>query len=175
MTRILLTSNRMYVPTSRNLRHFSLAVTIVLAIVLLSAPAFAQQGFAMMGTWQMTSKDGVMTVVFSADGRFQTRYCNAPGAGGSGSGCSQWSGLYRPQSASSWAYQIQSFQLCASGGGCNSCPRSRTDLPSSPTYGCDLARSLYGITIGKQETESWRMQGPNQALDQNGRTWRRIR
>jgi len=34
---------------------------------------------------------------------------------------------------------------------------------------------MFGINLGAQNSESMTMQGPNQALDSSGRTWRRIR
>jgi hypothetical protein len=137
--------------------------------------AFAQQEFALVGVWQRTDNNGVMTIAFNPDHTFLTRFANPPAANGMGSGMSQWRGQYRPTSASSWIAKIVAIQICASGGGCNSCPASPQDLPAPPNYGCEMAKAAFGITLGVQEEQGWKLQAPNQAVDQWGGTWRRIR
>jgi hypothetical protein len=161
--------------TFRLLHIFAIVLLIVVTAFFVTVPAFAQQGFAMLGTWQSTTKDGVLTVAFNGDGMFTTRSCWPPGPGGTGSGCATWRGKYRATGASSWVSQANTFQSCASGGGCNSCPRSRGDLPGPQNYGCDIMKSMFGISLNTQNNETMKMQGPNQALDTAGRTWRRTR
>jgi hypothetical protein len=151
------------------------ALIALAAVLVVAASAVAEQGFALIGTWQQTDKSGVLTVSFNANGTFQSRLCWPPGPGGTGSGCAQWQGTYRATGASSWSAVVRSFRNCASGGGCNSCPKSRGDLPTPGNYGCDIAKSLFGITVGTRINQSLQMQGPNQGVNQNGQTWRRIR
>ncbi len=159
----------------RRLHLLAIVLLIAVTAFFVTVPVLAQQGFAMLGTWQSTTKDGVLTVAFNGDGTFTTRSCWPPGPGGTGSGCATWRGKYRVTGVSSWVSQAHSFQSCASGGGCNSCPRSRGDIPGPQNYGCDIMKSMFGINLGAQNSESMTMQGPNQALDSSGRTWRRIR
>jgi hypothetical protein len=165
-------------------RHFNksrisggIAILTLVALIAFSVAslAVAQQGFALMGTWQHTEKSFFSTVTFNPDGTFQSKYCVGTGASGQGSGCAQWRGIYRATGASSWVAQVQAFQNCASGGGCNSCPRSRGDLPAPGNYGCDIAKSLFGLTIGTQMKQGWQMQGQNQYVDEQGQMWRRVR
>jgi hypothetical protein len=158
-----------------NLRcvHFiALFTLIVLGVVSVAGSAAAEQGFALIGAWQQTDKEWVQTVVFNPDGTFSSQWDFPPGPGGTGSGRAQWHGTYRPTGASSWAAQVWAFQACASGGGCSSCPPGRGELPGS--NGCGLAE-YYGLTPGKWLEQGWQMQGPNQGVNQNGKTWRRIR
>jgi hypothetical protein len=150
----------------------ALFTMIVLAVVSVAGSAVAEQGFALIGTWQQTDNNGVRTVTFNRDGTFFTLWDFPPGRGGTGSGRAQWQGIYQATGASSYAAQVRVFQSCASGGGCSSCPPGRGDLPG--TDGCWLA-DYYGLTPGKWLEESWQMQGPNQGVLSDGRTWRRIR
>jgi hypothetical protein len=149
----------------------AITALIVLAAVLPTGLADAQQGFALVGTWQQVQKDSVTTLVFRPDGTYQGTTDVAPGAGGSGSGRAQWRGTYRPTGTSSYIVQIQFFQMCASGGGCSSCPPSRGELPGS--NGCALAQYM-GLAPGVQPERSCKMQGYNQCSDAGGQ-WRRIR
>jgi hypothetical protein len=144
------------------------------ALIVINS-AFAQEQFALVGVWQQTNSNGVQTISFNPDGTFLTRFANPPAANGMGSGLSQWRGQYQPTSESSWVARIVAIQICASGGGCNSCPASPQDLPAPPNYGCEIAKAVFGITLGVQAEQGWKMQGPGQAVDQWGGTWRRIR
>jgi hypothetical protein len=150
----------------------ALFTLIVLAVVSVVGLAVAQQGFALIGTWQQVQKDSVQTVVFNPDETFYGTMDVAPGAGGTGSGRTQWRGVYRATGASSWVAEVQFFQMCASGGGCSSCPPSRGELPGG--NGCALAQYM-GLTPGTRHEQGWQMQGPNQGVDQGRNTWRRIR
>jgi hypothetical protein len=132
----------------------------------------AEQGFALIGTWQHTDKEGVQSTSFNGDGTFFTQWDFPPGQGGTGSGRAQWHGTYRATGASAWTGQVRVFKSCASGGTCVSCPPGRGEFPGS--NGCALAQH-YGLAPGKASSTSWQMQGANQAVDSYGRTWRRIR
>jgi hypothetical protein len=148
---------------------FALALLVAMSV---TGSAFAQQGFALIGTWQQTDKDGIQTVVFKPDGTFFSQWDFPPGPGGTGSGRAQWQGIYRATGASSYAAQVGVFQVCASGGGCVSCPPGGGELPGSD--GCGLAR-YYGLTPGEWREVSMQMQGPDQGVLKDGRRWRRIR
>jgi hypothetical protein len=145
---------------------------VVLASISVAGSAVAQEGFALIGTWQQVQKDSVQTVVFNPDGTFFGEMDVAPGAGGTGSGRTQWRGVYRATGASSWVAQVEFFEMCASGGSCSSCPPGRGEMPGG--NGCLLAQYM-GLTPGARLEQGWQMQGPNQGLDQSRNTWRRIR
>jgi len=155
-------------------RRSALLAMAVLAVIAISGPAMAQQEFALFGTWQKTDQNGVFTVVFNPDWTFQSRQCWPPGPGGTGSGCAQWRGWFKPTGASSWVAKIAAIQICAAGGGCNSCPQSPQDLPGPANYGCEMARNMFGLTLGVQKEQGLRMQGPNQGTFLDGSVWRRI-
>jgi hypothetical protein len=175
MLPIPIASGKFPVFTLRGAHCIALFTLIALSAVLIAGSAVAEQRFALIGTWEHTDKNGVSTIAFNPDGTFNSKTCVGTGANGQGSGCAQWRGKYRATGASSWAAQVQSFRNCASGGGCNSCPRSRGDLPGPGNYGCEIAKNLFGITLGVRMNQSWQMQGANQGADRSGQTWRRVR
>jgi hypothetical protein len=167
-----ITAKKMSILNLRSAYCIALFALLVLAAVSVTGPAVAEQGFALIGTWQHTDKEGVKTNSFNRDGTFFAQWDFPPGQGGTGSGRAKWQGIYRATGASSLAYQVRVFQSCASGGSCISCPPGRGELPGS--NGCALAK-YYGLTPGEWHEQSMQMQGANQYVDQYRQTWRRIR
>ncbi|MHC1729546.1 MAG: hypothetical protein AB9866_26675 [Syntrophobacteraceae bacterium] len=145
---------------------------VAIAAVSFAYPAFAQQGFSLIGTWQRTVSTEVQMLTFKTDGTFYAQTAVPPGPYGQGSGYTKWWGMYGMKGATSWVATIQVFQVCASGVACMSCPPAPGDFPGSNT--CGVAQSL-GLTPGVQHERSFQIQGPNQFVDQFGQTWRRVR
>jgi len=151
---------------------FGIAVVILaaLAFTSLAGAAFAQQGFALSGTWQHTEQATqntpafTSTVSFNSDGTYFNQTMIAPRAGMVGVITKSW-GRYKATGVSSYIYQAQSYQSCSSGGACMSCPGDR--------QACALAQQG-GQAPGMQDKVSVQMQGPNQFTAQSG-TWYRIR
>jgi len=143
---ILLTED----PTNKrsfNLMHCTAFFLLVaLAVVSVSGPAAAEQGFALIGTWQRSDPQVTVAFTLNPNGTFDAQYCTA---GQYGSGCMQWNGVYRPTGALSYVYKVQSFQ-----GAGGSCPPQRGDMPGS--NGCGYAQML-GIKVGVQRDESFQM------------------
>lgn len=161
-----------FVHLSRPAHLISVFFLIAIVAVPLGGSAFAQQGFALLGTWQQTQKDSIQTVVFNPDGTFFGNMDVAPGAGGTGSGRTQWRGTYRVTGPSSWIARVEFWQMCASGGSCFSCPPSPGEMPGS--NGCGVAQYM-GLPVGVQLDSSWQMKGQNQCTDKYGQPWQRYR
>ena len=153
-------------------RRFALVGFVTL---LLARPAFARQNFVLVGVWQRADANGSFTIVFNPDGTYQSSWAVPPNASVTGSGMIQWRGVYNGTGESSWVSRMVAFQFCPSGGGCVSCPPSPSDLPGPPGYGCSVAKNFLGFSVGEQVNSSWEMAGPNQAVDQWGKTWYRRR
>jgi len=179
MTRVLTASTNIVSLTLGSFyRRYCCKYGIVLFALLVSGaisaagPAHAQPGFSLIGTWQHTDQAGVTMLSFNQQGLFQATLDVPPGPTGQGSGRIQWRGRYKMTGATSWVAEVQSFQLCASGGGCSSCPRSPGDLPGGDA--CGLAQSMR-VSPGVPEPRTFQPQGPNQFVDQFGQMWRRVR
>ena len=78
----------------------------------------------------------------------------------------RWSGIYYATSGTSIVCQVQTYQLCSSGGACTSCPGD----PQT----CRMAQSN-GMEPGVQHQSSVQLQGTNQFVGQDRATWFRVR
>jgi hypothetical protein len=167
MNAIPVASNKFSIFNLRSEFCISLLSLVIFAVVLVAGFAVAEQGFALIGTWQHVQKDSVTTLVFYSNGTFHTKIDIASG----GSGHKLWRGTYRATGASSWVAYVQAYQFCgALAGSCNSCPRQRGDLLVG--NGCARAKEE-GLPIGVPLKRSAHMQGPDTFVI-DGTTFRRV-
>jgi hypothetical protein len=149
-------------------RHFYKSCFALFALVALAlsftVSAFAEQKFALIGTWEHTEKTVYLTITFNPNG---TCYGKIGGV----NSISQWRGTYQATGASSYILQVQTFRECSSGGACGSCPRRLGD--SRFSNGCNSAQ-IWGIIPGEKTKHSPQMQGPDQFVAKTGATWCRV-
>jgi hypothetical protein len=174
MIPISITTKQFRIFILRGAHCVALCALIALAAVLVvAASAVAEQGFALIGSWENTARATQNSPAFTQmwtfrpDGTCAYEYATAYGQG---SGTTQMQCRYRPTGASSLVVQVKAYRLCT-GGMCNSCPLRAGEMPGNACY----AAQTQGMTPGTQWQASVRMQGPNQYVDQNGITFRRVR
>jgi hypothetical protein len=168
-------------------RHFqkscvALFTLVVLMAALLAGTAVAEQGFALIGTWEHKGKAtreitvDTSTVVFKPDGTFTTTWTVVPSPGQRdlAPGVSTWRGTYRATGKSSWVATVKSYQNCEKKtGSCNSCPRQRGDGRGYKNA-CANAKKV-GLPVGVPKKNSVQMQGPDTYVTDSGDTFRRVR
>jgi hypothetical protein len=107
------------------------------------------------------------TMVNKPDGTFAVREMIAP-RGRLGGSIVRWWGRYRPTGATSYFWQVQTYQVCNSSGmACISCPGNQQACIMARTG--DKEPGVPHLWGGSQ------MQGPNQFVGQGGATWFRVR
>jgi hypothetical protein len=156
-------------------RRIALFAIAAFTVGSIGGPAVAQEGFALIGVWEHTERATQNSPGFSItwsmnpDGTCFWQGVVA-GAGG-GSGRMQARCRYRATGSSSFVFQVQAYQSCGSSGTCSSCPPAPGEVFGG---GCSEAEQ-FGLAVGVQQQRSYRMQGPNQFVDEGGQMWLRVR
>lgn len=152
-------------------RHFILWIIAFPMALLIAGSVAAQQGYYLVGGWEHTkpmtqnSPAFTMTQFFNQNGTFNFQEMIAPRPGMAGTIVKYW-GSYRVTGESSIVYRPENFQMCASGGGCLTCP--------GDPQACKMARQS-GAEPGVQYPSSFQIEGQNKFTDQSGMTWWRTR
>jgi hypothetical protein len=162
--------------------RIALFALVVLAVVSVPCPAAAEQGFALIGTWEHTERAtreilvDTSTIVFKPNGTFTGKWTIKPDPARRdlAPGVITWRGTYSSTGASSWVATVQAYKSCEmKTGSCYSCPKQQGDGRGGRNA-CAEAKK-YGLPVGVPIKNSAKMQGPDTFVTGAGDTFRRVR